>query len=33
MSKYTRIEWNHRKIKCMYGRFSCELPQQKEDKT
>lgn len=29
MSRFTRQEWNHRRIKCMYGRFSCEIiPQE-----
>uniref|UniRef100_A0AAT9JAN4 ORF45 n=1 Tax=Nitrosopumilaceae spindle-shaped virus TaxID=3065433 RepID=A0AAT9JAN4_9VIRU len=32
MSKYTREQWNHRRIKCMYGRFSCELTQHYSNK-
>lgn len=24
------MEWNHRRIKCMYGRFSCELKDREK---
>ena len=28
MSKFTREQWNHRKIKCLYGKFHCDLSEK-----
>ena len=28
MSKFTREQWNHRKIKCLYGKFHCDLTEK-----